>query len=155
MRALGCRQRAPFQRNTRRPLRSAAGRDPAAGDTSGAAVGDVQAKLAANGGPTQTIAPTAGNLAVGLIPDPTKVTAGASMVTLCPATDQRGYITTAGDWCNAGAVQTTATPAVRIIASTPTATYGNEAAITYTATRHTPSRQHRAPGRDHEGADHH
>ncbi|MHB1988308.1 MAG: choice-of-anchor Q domain-containing protein [Acidimicrobiales bacterium] len=50
-----------------------------------------------NGGPTQTIEPTFGNPAIGLIPNPTSG--------LCPTTDQRGFTSAAGVACDAGSVQ--------------------------------------------------
>jgi predicted outer membrane repeat protein len=82
------------------------------GDTSGSAVHtDLQAGLTGNGGPTQTIEPTAGNPAIGVMTvHPVTVTLGSSQVTLCPATDQRGYTETPGGKCDAGAVQTTGGP---------------------------------------------
>jgi hypothetical protein len=84
---------------------------PATGDTSGSAVGsDLQTGLTGNGGPTQTIKPTTGNPAIGLIPDPTTITLGSKQVTLCPATDQRGYPSAASTACDAGAVQTSGWP---------------------------------------------
>jgi hypothetical protein len=59
--------------------------------------------LASNGGPTPTISLiSTGNpldVAIGIIPNPT--------TSLCPATDQRGYTSTAGTACDAGAYQTT------------------------------------------------
>jgi hypothetical protein len=84
---------------------------PAAGDTSGSAVGsDLQTALAGNGGPTQTIKPTTGNPAIGRIPDPATITLGSNQVALCPATDQRGYPSAASTACDAGAVQTSGWP---------------------------------------------
>jgi predicted outer membrane repeat protein len=85
---------------------------PPASDTSGTAVHtDLQTGLTGNGGPTQTIEPTTGNPAIGLMATiPTTVTLGGSQVTLCPATDQRGYSETPGGRCDAGAVQTTGAP---------------------------------------------
>ena len=80
------------------------------GDKSDPAVGsDLQTALTGNGGPTQTIAPTTGNPAIALIPDPTTITLG-SQVTLCPALDQRGYPSAASTACDAGAVQTSGSP---------------------------------------------
>ena len=61
-----------------------------------------------NGGPTQTIEPTAGNPAIGLIPTGTKVTIGSSSLTLCPTTDQRGFASVPVAHCDAGSVQVTA-----------------------------------------------
>jgi uncharacterized repeat protein (TIGR01451 family) len=82
------------------------------GDTSGTAVHtDLQPGLTGNGGPTQTIEPTTGNPAIGVMTvHPVTVTLGGSQVTLCPATDQRGYSETPGGRCDAGAVQTTGAP---------------------------------------------
>lgn len=65
--------------------------------------------LADNGGPTETIAPQAGNPALGLIPNPTSVTLSTLPSTpslkLCATVDQRGVSTPAGVACDAGAVQ--------------------------------------------------
>jgi hypothetical protein len=59
--------------------------------------------LAANGGPTPTISLVGAGSRLGrgmrTIPDPTPA--------LCPATDQRGYSSTSGKACDAGAYQTT------------------------------------------------
>ena len=97
---------------------------PATGDKSGSTVGsDLQTALTGNGGPTQTIEPTTGNPAIGLIPDPATVTLGGSKVTLCPATDQRGYASAAGAKCDAGAVQTTGHPAAPVTGLTVTPGY--------------------------------
>ena len=63
------------------------------------AAGDL-GPLEDNGGPTQTVEPTAGNPAIGIIP---VGTAG-----LCPATDQRGVASVSGVACDAGAVQVAA-----------------------------------------------
>jgi hypothetical protein len=95
------------------------------GDTSGSAVGsDLQAGLTGNGGPTKTIEPTAGNPAIGLIPDPTLITLGGSSVFLCGAVDQRGYETAAGTSCDAGAVQTAGVPsALTVTTSAAPATF--------------------------------
>jgi hypothetical protein len=80
---------------------------PPASDKSGSAVGsDLQTAPADNGGPTKTIAPTTGNPAIALIPDPTTITLGSGHVVLCPAVDQRGYASAAKTACDAGAVQT-------------------------------------------------
>ena len=85
---------------------------PATGDKSGSAVGsDLQTGLTGNGGPTKTIAPTTGNPAIGLIPNPATITLGSHQVALCPATDQRGYPSAASTACDAGAVQTSGWPA--------------------------------------------
>jgi len=65
--------------------------------------------LAGNGGPTQTIMPGPGSKAIGIIPDPTSLTLGGTFMFLCGAVDQRGYAST-GSTCDAGAVQTTASP---------------------------------------------
>jgi hypothetical protein len=81
---------------------------PPASDKSDSKVGSDLNALATNGGPTQTIEPIPGNPAIGLITNPATVTLGSSQVTLCPATDQRGYHATAP--CDAGAVQTTGSP---------------------------------------------
>ncbi|MDA8355811.1 MAG: HYR domain-containing protein [Actinomycetota bacterium] len=53
--------------------------------------------LQSNGGPTQTIEPTIGNPAIGLIPNPSGL--------LCPTTDQRGVSSVSGARCDAGSVQ--------------------------------------------------
>ena len=65
--------------------------------------------LGTNGGPTQTILPGPGSKAIGIIPDPTSLTLGGSFMFLCGAVDQRGYAST-GSTCDAGAVQTAASP---------------------------------------------
>jgi len=97
---------------------------PAAGDTSGSTVGsDLQTALTGNGGPTQTIKPTTGNPAIGLIPDPTTITLGSNHVALCPAVDQRGYASATGSKCDAGAVQTTGRPAAPVTGLTVTPGY--------------------------------
>jgi uncharacterized repeat protein (TIGR01451 family) len=84
---------------------------PPASDTSASAVGsDLQTGPTGNGGPTQTIAPTAGNPAITLITNPATVTLGGSQVGLCPAVDQRGAASAAGAACDVGAVQTTGSP---------------------------------------------
>jgi uncharacterized repeat protein (TIGR01451 family) len=93
---------------------------PPAIDTSDPAVGsDLQPALTDNGGPTQTVAPTAGNPAIALITNPAIITLGGIQVTLCPATDQRGYASATGANCDAGAVQTTPSPADLSLANTP------------------------------------
>jgi len=68
--------------------------------------------LADNGGPTQTIEPQPVTPAtvIGLIPSPTTITLGGNPVVLCPATDQRGYLSASGTACDAGAVQTMGSP---------------------------------------------
>jgi len=65
--------------------------------------------LADNGGPTQTILPAEGNPALGLIPHGTSITTGPgnSVTVACPATDQRGITSAAGQACDAGATQST------------------------------------------------
>ncbi len=96
---------------------------PATGDTSDPTVGsDLQSAPASNGGPTQTIEPTAGNPAIGLIPDPASVTLGGGNITLCPATDQRGYASAPGP-CDAGAVQTTSSASLTLVNTSPTGGY--------------------------------
>jgi hypothetical protein len=62
--------------------------------------------LARHGGPTQTILPGPGSKAIAIMPQPTSVTLGGGSVSLCPASDQRGYVTLFSG-CDAGAVQTT------------------------------------------------
>ncbi len=59
------------------------------------------APLANNGGPTQTILPTASSPVAGAIPNPTTVDA----IQLCPTTDQRGTASAPSAACNMGAVQ--------------------------------------------------
>ena len=61
--------------------------------------------LSDNGGPTLTVAPLAGNPAIGLIPANTSITLSGSNVSLCPTSDQRGDTLSSGLPCNAGAVQ--------------------------------------------------
>jgi len=88
---------------------------PQTGDKSDPTVGsDLQSGPTGNGGPTQTIEPTTGNKAIGLIPNPTAVTLGSGKVTLCPTVDQRGFASAAGAKCDAGAVQTTGTYAAAV-----------------------------------------
>jgi len=77
---------------------------PATGDVSAGSLG--LGFLAGNGGPTQTILPQAASPVTGIIPDPATVTLGGGQVTLCPATDQRGYTSAPDTSCDAGAVQT-------------------------------------------------
>ena len=91
--------------------------------------------LASNGGPTQTIVPLAGSPVTGLIPDPTTVTLGGQ-VQLCPATDQRGYVSAAGTNCDAGAVQTSGSPPALALKDTATPSTFNAAGqvITYSYT---------------------
>ena len=84
---------------------------------------DLQTALTGNGGPTQTIEPTTGNPAIGLIPDPATVTLGGSQVRLCPAIDQRGFASAAGAKCDAGAVQTTGRYAAAVTGLTVTPGY--------------------------------
>jgi predicted outer membrane repeat protein len=84
---------------------------PPASDKSGSTVAsELQTAPADNGGPTKTIAPTTGNPAIALIPNPTTITLGSSHVVLCPATDQRAYPSASSTKCDAGAVQTTGWP---------------------------------------------
>jgi len=107
---------------------------PAAGDKSGSAVGsDLQTGLTGNGGPTQTIKPTTGNPAIGLIPDPTTITLGSNQVALCPATDQRGYPSAASTACDAGAVQTSGSPPALALkdSAAPASFYAAGQQITY------------------------
>lgn len=59
--------------------------------------------LADNGGPTQTIVPTPGSPAAGVIPLSTTVTISAASYQLCSTTDQRG-VASSGT-CTVGAVQ--------------------------------------------------
>ncbi|WP_052605652.1 choice-of-anchor Q domain-containing protein [Acidithrix ferrooxidans] len=56
-----------------------------------------------NGGSTLTILPLPGNPAIGLIP--TTATIGNTKLSLCPATDQRGFATVSGVNCDAGSLQ--------------------------------------------------
>jgi len=80
---------------------------PATGDVNaGSAMALDLGSLAGNGGPTQTIEPLSGSPVIGIIPDPATVTLGGGQVTLCPATDQRGYTSAPDTSCDAGAVQT-------------------------------------------------
>jgi hypothetical protein len=64
--------------------------------------------LARNGGPTETMSPLGTNPAVGAVPYNTVAVLNGRPLTLCPATDQRGARTAAGQRCNAGAVQSRA-----------------------------------------------
>ena len=71
---------------------------PATGSRFNTPAGLDPAGLAANGGPTRTIALVAASAAIGLIPNGT--------VGSCPRTDQRGTASVAGAPCDAGAFQT-------------------------------------------------
>jgi hypothetical protein len=89
--------------------------------------------LASNGGPTQTKLPRAGSPVLGVIPDPTAVTAGGTQVTLCPATDQRGDTSAPGP-CDAGAVQVSAPLATTTtVSSAPNPSTAGQR-VTFTAT---------------------
>jgi hypothetical protein len=103
-----------------------------------AAVGqDLQKALTDNGGPTQTIEPTTGNPAIGLIPTDTTVTLGVNQVALCPAPDQRGYPSADYTNCDAGAVQTTGSPPLTLTGSAAPASFaqaGQKITYTYTVT---------------------
>ncbi len=61
--------------------------------------------LASHGGPTMTILPLKGNPAIDAIPFRTTVTLSHRPIDLCPATDERGVLTTSKRSCNAGALQ--------------------------------------------------
>ncbi len=61
--------------------------------------------LGYHGGPIMTILPLKGNPAIEAIPYPTTVTLSRRPVDLCPATDERGLLTTSKRSCNAGALQ--------------------------------------------------
>ena len=61
--------------------------------------------LAYHGGPIMTILPLKGNPAIDAIPYRTTVTLSRRPVELCPATDERGVLTTSKRSCNAGALQ--------------------------------------------------
>jgi uncharacterized repeat protein (TIGR01451 family) len=91
--------------------------------------------LAGNGGPTQTIAPQPVTPAtvIGIIPGTTTVSLGGRQVTLCPATDQRGYATATSSACDAGAVQTAGSPPVLALKDSATPGSFNQAGqvITY------------------------
>ncbi|MFV0533936.1 MAG: choice-of-anchor Q domain-containing protein [Cumulibacter sp.] len=62
-------------------------------------------ELGDNGGYTETIAPKPGSPAAGVIPAGTVVPYGGGDVELCPALDQRGVQSPAGEPCNIGSVQ--------------------------------------------------
>ena len=76
-----------------------------ADDNYGASLTSLLSALGANGGPTETMLPLAGNPAIGIVPSGTTVTLDGNQVSLCPTTDQRGEETISGQACNAGAVQ--------------------------------------------------
>jgi hypothetical protein len=98
---------------------------PATGDLNAGSTGALglgEAFLADNGGPTQTVMPQTGSPVIGLIPDSTSVNVDGSPVTLCPATDQRGYASAPGA-CDAGAVQTTGAAGLTLADSSPTPGY--------------------------------
>ena len=71
---------------------------PATGSVFDTPAGLGAAGLAANGGPTRTIALAAGSAAIGKIPN--------GVAGLCPRTDQRGIASASGGACDAGAFQT-------------------------------------------------
>ncbi len=75
------------------------------GDATSTDVGTDLGTLADNGGPTQTVAPTAGNPAIGRVPSATSVMLNSATVQLCPRTDQRGVASASGTACDAGAVE--------------------------------------------------
>jgi hypothetical protein len=87
---------------------SCLGPRPTGTDAISADSGDL-GSLADNGGPTQTILPAEGNPALGLIPHGTSITTGPgnSVAVACPATDQRGITSAAGQACDTGATQST------------------------------------------------
>ena len=92
------------------------------GDTPNTNLSGLLGPLADNGGPTQTMALLPGNLASGLIPDPTSG--------LCPvATDQTGRPGPPGAPCNAGALQLHPT-----ISSVALADTGETPSVTITGT---------------------
>jgi predicted outer membrane repeat protein len=68
-------------------------------------LGALLGHLARNGGPTETILPLSGNLAIGIVPYGTAALFDGQRIVLCPATDQRGVPSAAGQRCDAGAVQ--------------------------------------------------
>ena len=76
------------------------------GDVVSSAVGSKLAPLATNRkSPTQTIALTVGNPAIGVVPSgATAPHAPAAYRALCPRADQTGYKTPTGSACDAGAV---------------------------------------------------
>ena len=74
-------------------------------NNAGSALGYLLGPLAANGGPTETIALVGANPAIGLLPNPTTVTLDGAATQLCPTTDQRGVASAIGGACDAGAVQ--------------------------------------------------
>jgi hypothetical protein len=93
-------------------------------DSTGAACGFSQAsdvadsdpllgKLAANGGPTQTMLPGPDSPAVGVIPPGTTVTIGSTTVSLCAHTDQRGVTSSSWAFCTIGAVEVADNPVLK------------------------------------------
>ncbi|CAG4930671.1 fibronectin type III domain-containing protein [Acidithrix sp. C25] len=58
-----------------------------------------------NGGSTLTILPGHTNPAIGLIPPTATVTIDNTKLSLCPTTDQRGFATVSGVYCDAGSLQ--------------------------------------------------
>jgi hypothetical protein len=88
---------------------SCLGGSSAPSDATGSAADDLAA-LDSYGGPTQTVLLEQGNPALGLIPHGSSITTGpaSSVMVACPATDQRGITSAAGQACDAGSVQQTA-----------------------------------------------
>jgi len=74
-------------------------------DNDGAGLAGFLGPLANNGGSTETVLPLPGNPALAIVPDNTSVDLDDALVTLCPATDQRGVANETGQACDAGSVQ--------------------------------------------------
>ncbi len=88
--------------------------------------------LAANGGPTETIALGGDSPAAEIIPNPTMVTLNGSQVALCPGSDQRGVARPQAGVrdCDAGAYETQpVAPSVRITAPGDGDSYGQGSKI--------------------------
>lgn len=90
---------------------SCEGEAPAATDVTDADVASQLSPLSLYRGTTDTELPSLGSPAVNLIPSGTSVGSsgvgvGAPSTSLCPTTDQSGYVTAAGYACDAGAAQT-------------------------------------------------
>ncbi len=74
-------------------------------DSAGSALASLLGPVAANGGPTQTMLPLAGNPSIGIVPNPTSASFDGTSLALCPTTDQRGVESVPGQACDAGSVQ--------------------------------------------------
>jgi hypothetical protein len=106
--------------------------DGGTGSVASTTVADDLYALGANGGPTDTLLPIAGNAGIGAIPPGTSVTLDAAPTTLCPTVDQRGVSSVPGQACSVGSVQV-ATPAITS-AGRATFALGTPGRFTFVAT---------------------